>query len=129
VSLMILACIAVLAVVGLAFYAIHREAGLKVSARALRGFEVSIEVAAQSGPHHNRPPIEPGDDLRGLGQPDNRARADGRVRSNQLQLFQREVRDVRPVERLAKVVGELIGQVLPAVPVNPAAVDRATDRE
>ena len=72
-SLMILACIAVLAVVGLALYAIHRKVGLKVSARA-RQFEMSIEVVSQSGPHHSRPPTEPRADLRSLGQPDNRTR-------------------------------------------------------
>jgi hypothetical protein len=83
VSVMTLACIAVLAIVGLAFYAIHRKVGLKVSARALRQFEVSIEVASQSGSHHGRLSTEPGDDPRSLGQPDNQTRADRRARSNQ----------------------------------------------
>ena len=54
-SVMVLACIAVLAVLavaGLAFYAIHRKVSLKFSARALRQFEISIEVASQSGSEH-----------------------------------------------------------------------------
>ncbi len=51
-SVMVLACIAVLAVAGLAFYAIHRKVSLKFSARALRQFEISIEVASQSGSEH-----------------------------------------------------------------------------
>ena len=51
-SVMVLACIAVLAVAGLAFYAIHRKVSLKFGARALRQFEISIEVASQSGSEH-----------------------------------------------------------------------------
>ena len=51
-SVMVLARIAVLAVAGLASYAIHRKVSLKFSARALRQFEISIEVASQSGSEH-----------------------------------------------------------------------------
>jgi hypothetical protein len=81
VSAMILACTPVLAIVGLAFYAIHRKVSLKVSARALRQFEVSIEVASH-GSDHGRSPTEPGDDPCSLGQPDDQSRTDGRARSN-----------------------------------------------
>jgi hypothetical protein len=67
VSAMIVVCLAVLPVVGLGFYAIHRRVDLKVSARALRQFEVIIEVASQSGSHRGRLSTEPGDDPCSLG--------------------------------------------------------------
>jgi hypothetical protein len=70
------ACIAVLAIVGLAVYAIHRKACLKVSAKAPGKFEVNIEVTSQTGAHHGRLPSEPGDKPRSLGKPDNPTRAD-----------------------------------------------------
>jgi hypothetical protein len=82
-SAMILACIAVLAAVGLALYAVHRKVALKLSARALRQFEVSIEVAFQDGPHHGRLPAEPDDDPRSLSRPGDPTRSDKQTRSDE----------------------------------------------
>jgi hypothetical protein len=79
VSALILACIAVLALYGLSFYAIYRAVGLKVCVRALRLFEVSIEVASQSGSRHGRLSAAPADDPCSLGRPDNQTQADGRA--------------------------------------------------
>lgn len=70
------ACVAVFAIVGLAFYAIRHKVGLKVSAKALRQFEVSIEVVSPSGPHHDRLPADAGNDLSSIDQPDSPTRAD-----------------------------------------------------
>ena len=65
-SALILACIAVLALFGLSFglsfCAIYHKVGLKVSVKALRQFEVSIEVESESGSHHGRLSTELGDD-------------------------------------------------------------------
>ena len=82
-SAMVLACIAVLVVAGLAFYAIHRKASFKFSARALRQFEVSIEVASQSGSVHGRLSTEPDDSTRGLSQPDKTTQTDRQSRGDQ----------------------------------------------
>lgn len=42
------ACIAVLAIVGLAVYAINRKASLKGSVKAPGKFEVNVEVTSQT---------------------------------------------------------------------------------
>jgi len=70
-SAMTFACIAVLAIVGLAICAIHRKASLKASVKAPGKFEVNIEVASPSEAHRGQLSSEPIDYPRGLNQTDN----------------------------------------------------------
>ena len=82
-SAMILACIAVLVVAVLVLLRDPPQGGPQSQRQAGRQFEVSIEVASESGSHHGRLSSGLGDNRRSLGQPDDQTWADRRARSNQ----------------------------------------------